>query len=45
MLTIQPETPSASAVKNQRCQPPASERKLKAAPGLKVSTQFQNGAT
>jgi hypothetical protein len=32
-------------VKNQRCQPGWSARKLKAAPGLKVSTQFQNGAT
>ena len=45
MKTIQPETPSASTVKNQRCQPPSLERKLKAAPRLKVSTQFQKGAT
>ena len=44
-VTIQTETPSASTVKNQRCQPPASDRKLNAAPLLKVSTQLKNGAT
>ncbi|EXI89239.1 MAG: hypothetical protein AW12_01727 [Candidatus Accumulibacter sp. BA-94] len=45
MLTIQAAMPIASAVKNQRCQPPASERKLNAAPGLNTSTQLKNGAT
>ena len=45
MLTIQAEMASARTVKNQRCQPPASERKLKAAPGLNVSTQLKKGAT
>jgi hypothetical protein len=41
---IQADTASERKVKNQRCQPPALERKLNAAPGLNVSTQFQNGA-
>src|SRR5690348_2298768 len=32
---------SASTTKNQRCQPPPSDRKLKAAPLLNVSVQFR----
>ena len=36
-------TPAATAAKNHRCQPPASLRKLNAAPVLWVSVRFTNG--
>ena len=45
MKTIQPETPSASTVKNQRCQPFLAGEEAEGRPRLKVSTQFQKGAT
>src|SRR5690606_40963185 len=39
--TIRPLTSTASRLKNQRCQPPAEDRKLKAAPVLCTRVQFQ----
>src|SRR5436189_4819796 len=36
---------SAIAMKSSRCQPPASERKLKAAPRLWTRTRLKNGVT
>ena len=36
---------SAMARKNQRCQPPAPARKLKAAPGFSAWTRLKNGVT
>ena len=44
-IEVYAESLKANTLKSQRCQPGWSARKLKAAPGLYVSTQFQKGAT
>src|ERR1700752_2866546 len=43
--TTPTEMATATTVKNQRCQPPATARKLKAAPGLCISTRLRKGRT
>ena len=45
IATITAETAIVTPTKNQRCQPPAPARKLKAAPGLCTRTRLRNGVT
>src|SRR5690606_26527178 len=44
-VSSQPRISTASTVKNQRCQPPCSARKLKAAPVLNTSTRSKKPVT